>query len=76
MTLECPHDKLRVVPCDQTLGLECEVCDEPVAHCWRDEHISEKLWNRACSNDPKANRCEQDRDNVCALCEQEIEGNL
>lgn len=72
----CAHELLRVEAVDQTLGLACEGCGEPVAHCWRDEHIPERLWNRACANDPKANRCEQDRDDVCALCDAEIDKTL
>ena len=69
----CVHARLRIEACDQTLGLACEDCGDPVAHCWMDEHIPERLWNRACTNDPDGNRCEQDRDDICALCDAEID---
>lgn len=72
MSTECPHDRIRIEAMDQTLGLVCLGCDL-VVYCWMDEHVPERLWNRACEDDPGGNPCKQDRDNVCALCEAEIE---
>jgi hypothetical protein len=69
---ECPHARLRIEGMDQTLGLVCEDCGECMAYCWMDDHIPESLWNRACTNYPGGNPCEQSRDNVCALCEEPI----
>jgi hypothetical protein len=70
---DCIHARVAPEPCDQTLGVLCLDCDTIVAVCWMDEHIPESLWNRACENDTGGNPCEQSRDDVCAICEQQIE---
>lgn len=70
---DCGHSQVTPEPCDQTLGVLCLECSTIIAVCWGDEHIPESLWNRACENDKNANRSEQNRDVVCAICEQRIE---
>lgn len=65
---ECGHARVEAAVCDQTLAVVCADCDMHLAACWRDEHIPESLWNRACENDPSCKPCEQGRDDVCAIC--------
>lgn len=64
----CKHRRVKPVPCDQTLGIQCLACRELLAYCWGDEHLSEELWNRACLEDPNGVRCESNRDDVCGIC--------
>jgi hypothetical protein len=70
----CAHAHVRPEPCDQTLGVKCVDCKRILAVCWAEEHIPESLWNRACTDkDPDAKRCEQNRPDHCAICEEHIE---
>jgi hypothetical protein len=71
---ECKHARVRSAVCDQTLGVDCLDCNTNIAVCWMDDHIPESLWNRVCDcgYDPGAKRCEQNRDDVCALCGEKI----
>ena len=70
--MECPHKNIVAEACDQTLGVACNDCNLLLAVCWQDQHIPETLWNRVCDADPDCARCEQNRENFCALCEEEI----
>ena len=63
----CKHLRLHPDVFDQTAGVVCDDCDFTTC-CWRDEHVSEALWNRACTNSRAAVPCEQSRDDVCAIC--------
>ncbi len=65
---KCPHSRVAPEVVDQTIGVKCLDCGGLLATCWRDEHVPESLWNKACENSDKAKRCEQDRDDVCAIC--------
>jgi len=69
----CEHLRVAIGPCDQTVEVYCLDCRLHLAACWDPEHIPESLWNRACENDPddvQPIRCEQSRDDVCAICER------
>lgn len=72
---DCAHARLTIEVCDQTLGLVCRECETLVAFCWMDDHIPESLWNRACTTDPNGKPCEQNRDDVCALCGDSVVGD-
>lgn len=69
--MTCKHPKLRPEVFDQTLGVYCPDCGL-AEWCWGPRHFSEALWNVACLNDPEAYPCEQSRDHVCGLCEEEF----
>lgn len=66
--MDCEHTRVKPEVCDQTLGIVCVDCLEGIAVCWGDDHIPETLWNRACYFDSDAIRCEQNREDFCALC--------
>lgn len=69
MEMPCPHVNVVAVVVDQTLGVACNDCNSILAYCWRDEHCSEALWNRAAALDPEnCKPCTQDRADVCFLC--------
>jgi hypothetical protein len=73
----CPHANVVPEVCDQTLGVACNDCNTLLGVCWMDDHVSEKLWNRACKNaDPvewgDVKPCEQDRDDFCFLCGEQF----
>jgi len=69
----CLHTSVKPEVCDQTLGVACTDCGELLHVCWQDDHIPESLWNRAAPAWPKdAVPAAQSRDNVCAICEEEI----
>lgn len=68
----CTHTRVAPAACDQTLAVVCLDCHLQLAVCWMDQHIPESLWNRACQNDPEAVPCQQNRDDVCALCEEPV----
>jgi hypothetical protein len=71
--MSCPHLHVIAEACDQTLGVVCTDCNTFIALCWGDDrHIPETLWNRVCDADPECKRCEQNRENFCALCEEEV----
>ncbi len=69
---ECPHTNVIPEPCDQTLSVSCLDCGTFLAACWGEKHVPESLWNRACVNLPGSVPCDQNRDDVCAICGQEI----
>lgn len=69
---ECKHTRVAPEVCDQTLGVKCLDCNALVAVCW-DTHVPESLWNRACENDPEGKPCEQNRDDVCGICDEPID---
>lgn len=69
--LSCKHLWVKTVWLDQTLGVECMACGLTLAYCWADEHVPESLWNRACKTSPTSKPCQENRDDVCAICEQE-----
>jgi hypothetical protein len=64
----CEHVRLKPDICDQALGVVCLDCNEFIACCWGDAHVSERLWNRACENDSDGIPCERSRGDICALC--------
>ena len=73
MTPDCPHARIAIELIDQAVGVYCVDCTASVAACWMDRHISESLWNRACEIDPQGNGpipCDQNRDDVCAICHE------
>ena len=72
MTAECTHVRLGPDTVDQTLGVVCLDCDTLLAWCWMERHIPESLWNRVCVLDADCRPCEQNRDDVCAVCEEPI----
>lgn len=68
----CKHLRLHPDVFDQTAGVVCDDCDFTTC-CWRDEHVSEALWNRACScvEEPEGwGPCVESRPNVCAICKR------
>lgn len=72
----CEHKIILPEVVDQTLGVACLECNTLLAHCWGDEHIPESLWNRSCETQMMPGndfiKCEESRDNFCALCRDEI----
>ena len=68
----CLHQRLAVEPCDQTVGVLCHDCNTLLAYCWMDEHIPESLWNRLAAQVPTLRACEQNRDDVCGICSENI----
>lgn len=68
--MSCQHEHLAIEGCDQTIGVACTDCLVLLAWCWMDHHVPESLWNRLCEQDSSAIRCEQSRDDVCALCQE------
>ena len=72
MTAPCAHANVVAQVCDQTLGVVCVDCKTLLAWCWAETHVPESLWNRAAKTDLDANACEQNRDDVCAICGESI----
>lgn len=72
MDVMCEHARVKPEIWDQTLGILCLDCNGLIALCWGDSHVPERLWNRACQSDSNAIPCEQNRDDVCALCRENI----
>ncbi len=70
--MKCKHESVVAEPCDQTMGVACDDCNEWLAYCWKENHVPESLWNRVAALDPDCEPCEQNRDNVCAFCETEF----
>ena len=73
--MDCKHESVKPTVVDQTLGVMCLRCDMLLAWCWMERHMSERLWNKACENDAGAKRCENDREDVCALCGDKFNNN-
>jgi hypothetical protein len=69
----CQHARIAPEICDQTIGVVCLDCNDRLAVCWMKDHVSESLWNRACQNDAEATPTQESRDNVCAICGENIE---
>jgi hypothetical protein len=70
--MTCDHERLVPEVIDQTLGVKCLTCDAVIC-CWSDEHVSERMWNRACINSKNSVRCVLNRTNVCFLCGEHFE---
>jgi hypothetical protein len=75
MDSDCIHTNISTQPCDQTIAVVCSECHMQLAVCWRDNHISEALWNKACKNDPSAKPCNNNRSDVCAICNHIVINN-
>lgn len=72
LAMGCFHPRIHPQVFDQALGVVCPDCDL-AEWCWAERHCSEFLWNLACKNDPDAEPCEQNRHEVCAMCDEEAE---
>lgn len=70
---DCEHIRVAPEVVDQTLGVCCLDCDMTLEWCWRERHVAESLWNRACLNSKSAVPCKQNRDDVCAICGESLE---
>jgi len=66
----CEHVNIVAEPCDQTIGVACTDCNTLLAYCWGDVHIPESLWNRLATIDPETRRCDENRDDFCAVCHE------